>query len=135
MQISLVLRRTLCGFPFKKLDKKSEKHFLFSRRQQLTNMLQSETEPELILELTIMILFQQVKNVVVSGSLLRGPILDMLIQERKISEHVSKKLTTLNEAINRGMQADADLVNAVREFGLCRDIGKHKPSTTEKGKH
>ena len=52
-------------------------------------------------------------------------------KERKISEHVSKKLTTLNEAINRGMQADADLVNAVREFGLCRDIGKHKPSTTE----
>jgi hypothetical protein len=119
--------RTLCGLPFKKLDKKSEKQFLFARRQNLTQLLQTETDPQTVLELTIMILFQQVKQIVVAaGSLLRGTILMMLMDERKISEPVASALKTLNEAIDQGENAiNDDIVAVVKECGLCRDITKH----------
>jgi hypothetical protein len=101
---------------------------LFARRQNLTQLLQTETDPQTVLELTIMILFQQVKQIVVAGSLLRGTILMMLMDERKISEPVASALKTLNEAIvNQGDTAmiNDDIVAAVKECGLCRDITKH----------
>jgi hypothetical protein len=118
--------RTLCGLPFKKLAKKSEKQFLFARGQSLTQLLQTATDPETILELTIMILFQQVKQVVVAGTLLRGPILNMLMEERKIPEPVASVLKILNEAIETGDSTNEDLLVAVKECGLCRDVGKHE---------
>ena len=78
-----------------------------------------------------MILSQQVKLVVVSGSLLRTYILKMLGQERKISEVVYSALQSLNEAIET--QADQDHIDAevavVKECGLCRDISKHTISS------
>jgi hypothetical protein len=105
---------------------------LFARRQTLTQQLQTETDPQTVLELTIMILFQQVKQIVVTGSLLRGPILRMLMDERKISEPVASALKTLNDAIVADQAGDDDnaiihddIVAVVKECGLCRDITKH----------
>jgi hypothetical protein len=117
---------SLCGLPFKNLDKKSEKQFLFKRRQTLAGLLQAATEATAILELTIMILFQQVRNMVVSGDLLRGAIFKMLRDERKISDEVAAVLEGLNSAIAGGASIKEDLVNAVKECGLCRDIAKHE---------
>lgn len=73
-----------------------------------------------------MILFQQVKQVVVSGSLLRGPILKMLTQERKIPATVSAALNALNEEIDRGESLNNICIAAVKDCGLCRDISKHE---------
>lgn len=85
------------------MDKKSEKQFLFARRQRLTYLLEATRDPKEILDLTIMILFQQVKQLVVLGSLLRGPILAMLLEERKkISEPVATALRSLAEDLNQG---------------------------------
>jgi hypothetical protein len=117
---------SLCGLPFKNLDKKSEKQFLFKRRQTLAGMLQAATEPTAILELTIMILFQQAKQMVVSGDLLRGAIFKMLQDERKITHNVAAVLEGLNSAIAGGASINEDLMNAVKECGLCRDIAKHE---------
>jgi hypothetical protein len=129
---------TLCGLPFKKLDKKAEKNFLFARKQQLTNLLVSaastttaEPESVAILEYTIMILFQQVRSVVVSGRLLRGPILKALVDERKIPKPVATALMKLNEAIESEGQVDSELLNLVRDCGLCRDIAKYDTTAIE----
>jgi hypothetical protein len=128
---------TLCGLPFKKLDKKAEKSFLFSRKQQLTSLLVSSTasvgelDAVAILEYTVMILFQQVRNLVVSGSLLRGPILKALEGERKVPAPVAAVLQRLNEAIESSGNADNELLHLVTDCGLCRDIAKHDTTAIE----
>ncbi|KAG7349284.1 E3 UFM1-protein ligase [Nitzschia inconspicua] len=118
---------SLCGLPFKKLDKKSEKNLLFSRKQQVASLLSLSSEPTTILEYTIMILFQQVRQLVVSGSLLRGPILTALSEERKIPEAVATALQILNQAIESGGDAVSDeaLLALIKDCGTCKDIAKH----------
>jgi hypothetical protein len=73
-----------------------------------------------------MLLFQQVKSLVVSGPLLTGPILALLQKERKISEQVSTQLQQLADAVNNNNETpDGALVTLVKECGLSRDISKH----------
>ena len=126
---------TLCGLPYKKLDKKVEKSLLFSRKQQLNGLLASTdatTDPTKVLEYTIMILFQQVRSLIVSGSLLRGPILEALSTERKIPSSVAAALKLLNEMIeNDSGSIDQTLVSLVKECGLVRDINKHDTMALE----
>lgn len=108
----------LTGLPYKILDKKSEKKFLSARRAVLMERIQSESDPAILLEWTIMLLYQQVKNLVLSGSLLRGPILRLLLQERKITDDVAGELTALAERIERGEAVESDLLERVRTCGL-----------------
>jgi hypothetical protein len=126
---------TLCGLPYKKLDKKSEKNFLFSRKQQLNSLLASTnvaTDPLGVLEYTVMILFQQVRNLIVSGSMLCGPILESLSRERKIPSSVAAALKLLNEMIQDNDKAvNEELVSLVKECGLVRDISKHDTTPIE----
>ena len=49
----------------------------------------------------------------------------MLLKERKLSEKVRTVLQALNLAITNGSVGD-DLVSAVKECGLSRDISKHE---------
>jgi len=123
---------TICGLPFKKLDKKSEKSFLSTRRQTLRTRLQDAKDPTHVLELVIMILYQAVKNICVAGSLLRGPILALLSNERKIPPPVGDRLTQLALAIqeenNNSATIDSLLIESVRSCGLCKDIAKHSIS-------
>jgi DUF1009 family protein len=118
--------RTQCGLPFKKFDKRSEKQFLFDRRLRLTEMLQKTTDPGMVVDLTIMLLFQQVKQVVVAGTLLRGPILSMLAEERKISERVATVLRSLVDSVKGNKTVDDLLLGAIKNCGLARDISKHE---------
>lgn len=117
---------SIVGVPFKKLDKKSEKQFLFSRRQALTVALEAATDPVEVLELSIMLLFQQVRNAVVSGRLLTGPILSLLTKERKMTESASSLLYKLSDSISLGEEPSISLVQAVKACGLSRDISKHE---------
>jgi hypothetical protein len=123
----------LCGLPFKRLDKKNEKSFLFSRKQQLLGVLSLATDPLDVLDYTIMILFQQVRQLVVSGSLLRGPILTALAQERKIAAPVARALKLLNDAVesNGNPATDEKLLDLIKECGACRDISKHDTAPLE----
>jgi hypothetical protein len=126
---------TLCGLPYKKLDKKAEKSFLFSRKQQLNGLLSSTdvaADAIGVLEYTIMILFQQVRSLIVSGSMLCGPILEALSRERKIPSSVGTALKLLNEMIKDDDKAiDEELVSLVKECGLVRDISKHDTAPIE----
>jgi len=126
---------TLCGLPYKKLDKKAEKSLLFSRKQQLNGLLASTnvaTDAIGVLEYTVMILFQQVRSLIVSGSMLCGPILEALSGERKIPPSVGTALKLLKEMIQDDDKAiDEQLVSLVKECGLVRDISKHDTAPIE----
>jgi len=116
---------TICGLPFKVLDKKSEKQTLFARRHELSQALDRTMEPGLVLDLTIMLLFQQVKHLTVNGLDLRDTILKLLVKEKKIPDAVATEIEKLANCINNGGQELGDLlVYRVKEFGLCRDISK-----------
>lgn len=110
----------VCGLPFKRLDKKAEKKLLFDRREHLLRKLSVELDAAGVLELVIMILYQQVKNMVVTGSLLRGPILDMLVKERKVTTEISTELKVLAQSLTETDPNDIDqeLVERVRAIGL-----------------
>jgi len=124
---------TLCGLPYKKLDKKNEKKILFSRKQQLIALLDKTEEATDVLEYTIMILFQQIKNILVCGSMLRGPILGILLKERKIPPSVALAMRLLNEMIlqDNDQTVDQKLVLLVKECGIVRDISKYDTTPLE----
>lgn len=117
---------TICGLPFKKLDKKAKKQFLNSRRQLLLQMLEEETNPGAVLDLCVMLLFQLVKNHVVFGSYLRGPILRLLATERKISTEVSAELLSMAERLESGSEIDPEHVRRVKDCALGKSSNKPK---------
>jgi len=130
---------TLCGLPFKKLDKKAEKSLLFARKQKLTTLLSQTTSNNAkddavgeILDLTIMILYQQVKQLVVYGSLLRTSILHALVNERKIPKAVGLCLKRLDEDIKNKTSSDENLVLLIKDCALSRDISKHDITELER---
>jgi hypothetical protein len=116
--------------PFKKLDKKSEKNFLFARRQQLLRMLEESRSGDAIyvLDLTMILLFQQVKNLVVSFAAFRNvrhDLLRLLTSERKIGDNVAEALKRLAEPLEAGLAVDTALVDTVKACGMSRDVSKH----------
>jgi hypothetical protein len=110
---------TICGLPFKKLDKKSEKQFLFDRRLRLSQQLKDSIDPEVVLELTTMLLYQSIKNLFVFGESVQKSLLNMLVTERKVPDEVATGLQTLATCIFVG-NVDTENMNQVREFGLSR---------------
>ena len=115
---------TICGIPFRKIDKKSEKSFLAQRRQRLMDLLQASKDPRDVLELCIMLIYQSIKNQAVSGSLLPSAILEKLTLERKVSAPVGEALMSLSQSLDSS-SIDHDLVERVRACGLAKDIAKH----------
>lgn len=103
---------------------------MFARRQALLQLLESSGGATRVLGLTIVLLFQQVKNVVAFGSTLHdSTLLKLLTAERKISEEVAAALTALTEAVKQdqdGGSIDSSLVETVRACGLSKDIAKHQ---------
>jgi hypothetical protein len=116
---------SICGMPFKKLDKKSEKQYLFARRQEMSATLEASTDATSVLELTVMLLFQQLQGVVVSGSHLGGPVLNLLLKEKKLTAPVAELLCKLREAtLSNDVASDETVIAKVKVFGLSRDIHK-----------
>jgi hypothetical protein len=119
---------TICGLPFKRLDKKSEKATLSRRRAELVQLLALSTDMDLVIDVSIILCYQVVKNLFVSGpsSILRGPVLRLLSQERKMSVDVLTALDSLIECARSGDLEEARLVrvNGVRRLVLERESSK-----------
>jgi superfamily II DNA/RNA helicase len=121
--------------PFRILDKKSEKRLLAQRRQSLIDRLQKAKEPRDVLEYTIMLMYQTVKQQVVAGSLLTGPILQALVKERKVPVDVGNALLRLSQSINScndgpsSNEETIELMEQVRACGLSKDA-KYKISSS-----
>ncbi len=56
---------TMVGIPFKLLDKKWEKKLMFSRRKELTAQLQAAANIGKIYDISIMLLYQQMRNMII----------------------------------------------------------------------
>jgi hypothetical protein len=111
---------SICGLPFTNLDKKSEKKFLNARKQRLTELLDQAKDVETVLELRIMLLYQLVKNMVVSGPLLRGPVLQLLVTERKLSESAAAELLDAATKIDSGHVFGITEIERIRNCGMSK---------------
>ena len=109
---------TICGLPFKSFDKKAKKQFLNARRQQLVQALECETDPAACLDLAIMLLFQLVKNHIVFGSLLNGPIVRLLCHEKKISDDVAQALLHASGQVATGGTVETDVMERLKRLAL-----------------
>lgn len=117
---------TICGIPYSKLNKKVEKQYLFARRQELTAALEKASDPTEVLELTVMLLFQQLRGLVVAGPYLTGPFLQLLCRDKKLPESVAISLQLLAKQIRlHEEQLDEENLEKVKACGLSRDIVKH----------
>mmetsp|Transcript_26553 Transcript_26553/g.41100 ORF Transcript_26553/g.41100 Transcript_26553/m.41100 type:complete len:320 (-) Transcript_26553:25-984(-) len=137
---------SVCGVPFKKLDKKTEKKFALSRRQGLQASLRAASTPRDVLEKCVLVLYQQVRKTppVVGGSVLQPivaggeggqhSVLRLLLDF--LPERVKTRLLELEAIIVAGPDGSSDatdvadgtdvaeLITFVRECGLCKDINK-----------
>ena len=118
---------TICGLPFKKIDKKSEKAFLSSRKQGLVDRLERQTDAmgAEILELTAVTLLQQVRNITCAGDNAREVATKLLKNERKMTDD-AKTLLDKCAAMVDGESTDSDMLEKVKACGLCSNIAKHK---------
>ena len=111
---------SICGLPFKLLDKKTKKQILNKRRQKLIHELDKESDPSKVLDLSIMHLFQHTKNYVVFGKCLRGVILERLLQEKKISQDLSSALRDLAAAMDGSHVVDEERIKTLKDLALGR---------------
>jgi len=112
---------SMCGIPFKLIDKKSEKILMFARRKELTGLLEEASNPKDILELTVILFSQKVKGMLVCGNTLSGPISSVLVTDKKVPEALTNKLFEAISAIHRGYIPD-DLLGFIKSLGLSKDI-------------
>lgn len=121
---------TVSGFPFKKLDKKAEKQFFASRHVRLANELCNATDARSILDLTVALTYQRVKNQFVYGDSLKSTTLNLLCRERKVSGDIASDLRALAELVATGEVPDGNLLLRVKTFGLDEKglKSKGKPS-------
>jgi hypothetical protein len=111
---------TVCGLPFKRMDKKARKQFFNSRRQLLLQALESEADPAACLDYAVMLLYQLLKNHVVFGSHLRGPVLRLLQHEKKVTDEVSAALQSLADQIASGEPVEPGLLGKVKAYALLK---------------
>ena len=112
----------MVGYPFKLLDKKSEKKLMFSRRNQLTSQLQEATNAIDILELAVILLLQQTCGIAVFGNEINDSMLKQLLSQKKIPSEVSNIFTEVSELIQNSAPISENLPHKLRNCGLCKDI-------------
>jgi hypothetical protein len=100
---------TMVGIPFKLLDKKNEKKILARRKKELIFHLQDSTDPREILQLVIVMLIQQKRNVAVFGRNLSGNILSTMLCHKKIPSESSSKIQEASFFINNNDEESVPL--------------------------
>jgi hypothetical protein len=118
--------RSMVGIPFKLLDKKSEKKLMFARRKELTLQLQDATESKQILELAIILLFQQLRGIVVFGEEVTGIIFKQLMREKKIPSNVKSSFQHVSLLLQNGEEIPEKLLTIIKGCGLSKDISSYE---------
>jgi len=115
---------SMCGLPFKILDKKTEKQAMFTRRQDLQNQLTEASNPKDILDITVLLLFQKTKRFAIVGDLAIATALDIVLKDEKLPTPIVEKLTTFAQLVRDNREAKRELLEFVRKCGLCKDVSK-----------
>ena len=125
MDLTMLLLRSMCGIPFKILDKKMEKKLMLRRKKDLQYQLQEASKERDIIELSIMLIYQNVKGLVVMGGEMSTSVLNQLLAEKKVPTGIAERLRPIfdqYQTTQNTMQSD-DL-EFMRNCGLCKDL-KH----------
>jgi len=150
---------TIVGIPFKLLDKKAEKKLMFSRRKELSTQLQGATSAEKIYDLSIMLLYQQLRSMIVrvdscndSNSrsynneeerciikVILRHLFDNGNEKKKIplqvKEHFDQASSLLFQGCSNEVKGNIDLpenlVQKLKDCGLSKDISSHVVSMQE----
>ena len=122
----------MVGIPFKLLDKKSEKKFMFSRRKELTLQLQEATDAKEIFELAIILLFQQTRGIVICGDEITRVVLIELLRGKKIPSKVKQNFEQTSLLFQNGKAVPDELIAFVKNCGLSKDISAYvEPESCE----
>jgi hypothetical protein len=113
----------ICGLPFTNFDKKTEKKFLSVRRLHLMKLFHEATDVATSLDVAIMILYQITRNMVVSGPLLRGPVLALLTKERKVTVYAAAELVSLTGKLDHGAEEDSTSLDRLKEVVFLASKG------------
>mmetsp|Transcript_3844 Transcript_3844/g.4444 ORF Transcript_3844/g.4444 Transcript_3844/m.4444 type:complete len:119 (+) Transcript_3844:2-358(+) len=109
------------------LDKKSEKQFLFARKKQLQTYLQESKNAEDIYELSVVLLLQQVKNLVLYGddTIYKEVCENVLIQDKKIPPAVAELFIKTSQLMKDEGSIIDDQATQLKSCGLSKDISNH----------
>jgi hypothetical protein len=122
---------SICGLPFKLLDKKSEKQLLFARKKELRAQLQDSVSEKDTIELSIMLLFQQLKNTAICGDKITSVAVEVLISDKKLPENVAGQLMRATSLLQCGGEIPTETLNIIKDCGLSRDVTKISESGKE----
>ena len=112
----------MCGIPFKILDKKIEKQLLLRRKKELRQQLEVATEQIDVIELSIMLLYQQVKGLVVTGGELSGLVFKHLLFEKRFPAEIADLLRPILDEIQCAKDIRREDLEFIRKCGLCKDL-------------
>jgi len=79
------------------------------------------------ISISFLLYFTQVKHLAAAGEFTISAILPILMQERKIPVLVAGKIELFSRLIheNKVEEISTDLINSMKEIGLCKDISKY----------
>ena len=96
---------------------------MFARRKELMQQLQEANDGTQILEITILLLFQQTRNVVICGKHITRVCLNQLLQEKKkIPSEVRENLIRLQSLLQSSALVPSDLLETIKAYGCSKDI-------------
>lgn len=108
---------TLVGIPFSVLDKKTEKKILAARRQGLIERLKKSSQQDEILSICVILIYQQTKNLMISGKTMTSMVMNRFGQEKKIPTRVTEVLLNLKRENN----VSPELLLLVKQFGNAKN--------------
>lgn len=107
----------MVGIPFSILDKKTEKKIMAARRQRLLHVLDTSQDKKVVLTSATVLIYQQVKNVTISGMKTINFVLGLIDRERKIPSLVGEVLRQLKSEDD----IPADLLAQAKLFGSAKN--------------
>lgn len=108
---------TLVGIPFAVLDKKAEKKLLASRRQDLIDRLEKSSQhDDEILSICVILIYQQTKNMMITGKTMTSLVMNLFAQEKKIPTRVTEVLLDLKSG-----NASPEVLNLAKQFGAAKN--------------
>ena len=92
----------MVGIPFKRLDKKIEKSILLDRKKKLLTQLDQSTSARDILELSTMLLGNQVRSYALCGNKLISSVLDIILKDKKVPDNLRQLMKDVAALVQTG---------------------------------
>ena len=110
---------SMCGLPFKVLDKKSDKQMLFSRKKEFQSQLQEIKSDREIAEVSLILLFQRIKGMLICN--VTDNALDVLCCDKKVPSSIAELLKKVKKALDDGT-VEEGAVQEMKQLALCKDL-------------